>query len=133
MTSSDTAALLDERYGRTRSRGRVVAGVVLGVAALAVLVYVGWSTVAQSMNAVDYDTTGYTHTDDRSITVDFQVTLSPDTPFACAIEAQDEDHGVVGWRIVQYPGDAARTQRHSETVPTTASATTGFVTSCWIP
>jgi hypothetical protein len=133
MTSSDTTALLDDRYGRTRSRGRIAWWIVLGGLAVALLTYVGWSTVAQSMNSVDYDTTGFTFTDDRSITVDFQVTTHPDTGFVCALEAQDEDHGIVGWRVIEYPGAPTRAQRLSESIPTTASATTGFVTSCWIP
>lgn len=127
------SSILDDRYGRTRTRGRIVWWVVVGVVATALLGYVAWGTVARTMNAVDYDTTGFVWQDERTITVDFQVTLSPDTPFMCAIEAQDEDHGIVGWRVVEYAADPAHTRRLSETLPTTASATTGLVTSCWIP
>ncbi|RZI82980.1 MAG: DUF4307 domain-containing protein [Microbacterium sp.] len=133
MTSSDTTALLDDRYGRTRSRGRFLGWAVIGAAALALLVYVAWSTIAQSANSVDVDTTGYSHVDERTVSIDFQVTAAPGTTFVCALEAQDEEHGVVGWRVVEYPGSSERTRRLTEEIPTTAPATTGFVTSCWIP
>jgi len=133
MTSADTARLLDDRYGRTPSRARRAGWIVFGVVAALLVGYVAWTTVARAIDTVDYDTTGFHWHDERSITVDFQVTMRPGTPIACAIEAQDTEHGVVGWRVVEYPADAAHTRRFSELIPTTATATTGFVTSCWIP
>ena len=133
MTSSDTTALLDDRYGRARPHGRFAGWAVIGVLALALLVYVAWSTIAQSANSVDVDTTGYEHVDERTVAIDFQVTADPGTAFVCALEAQDEEHGVVGWRVVEFAGSPERTQRLTEQIPTTAPATTGFVTSCWIP
>ena len=140
MTSSeqtavadDTAAMLADRYGRARSRGRLVGWIVVGIAAAALLGYVMWATLSQSLGSVDYDTVGFTTPDPHTISITFQVTLQPDTAFACALEAQDEDHGIVGWRIVEYSADAAHTRTFTETVPITAPATTGLVTSCWIP
>jgi len=133
MTSPATSALLDDRYGRTTTRTRRAAWIVIGVIAAALLGYVAWSTVARTMDAVDVDTTGFHSVDAHGITVDFQVTLRAGEPLACALEAQDTEHGVVGWRVVEYPADDAHTRRFSETIPTVALATTGLVTSCWIP
>lgn len=130
----DHDAMLADRYGRRgRTRGVIVAGFVGGVAALALLGYVIWGTLAQSFAAVDADTVGFTTPDAHSITITFQVTLPSETAFACALEAQDEDHGIVGWRIVEYAADPAHTRTFAETLPTTAAATTGLVRSCWIP
>lgn len=126
-------ARLDDRYGRTSTRSRRLWIVGLALVGVALLVYVAWGTLARTIDAVDYDTTGFHWHDEHSVTVDFQVTLRPDEAVACAVEAQDTDHGVVGWRVVSYPADPAHTRRFSVTVPTTAEATTGFVTSCWIP
>jgi hypothetical protein len=133
MTTDSTRAKLDDRYGRTSARTRRVRWIVIGTIAALLVGYVGWSTIARTLNTVDYDTTGFHDVDDNGITVDFQVTSRPDTAFVCAIEAQDSEHGVVGWRVVEYPADPAHTRRFSERVPTTALATTGLVTSCWIP
>ncbi len=134
MTSaSTTTRMLDDRYGRTSTRGRRAWLIAFGVAGAVLVGYVAWSTLARTMDAVDFDTTGYHWHDEHSITVDFQVTLRPDSAVACALEAQDTEHGIVGWRVVEYPADPAHTRRFSETLPTVASATTGLVTSCWIP
>ena len=125
-------AELDDRYGRGPRRGRGV-WIALGVLALGVLGYLGWTIVAQSANAVDIDTTGFQLNDAHSVSVDFQVTLRQGAAVTCVLEAQDEEHGVVGWRVVEYPADDAHSRRFVEVIPTVAEATTGLVTSCWIP
>ena len=127
-----TQQLLDERYGRRRSRTRRVVGwVIVGVIAAALVIALGWSTVARTLNAVDVVGTGYDVADERTVTVEFQITAPPGAAVACALEAQDEEHGVVGWRVVELPLEGGRTQAFTETIPTTAEATTGLVNSCW--
>ena len=133
MTLTRTQQELDDRYGRARgSRGRRWAWIGVGVVAVAAVGYLGWTTVAQTTDAVDIDVTGFHLVDEHRVTVDFQVTLRQGEPVTCIIEAQDTEHGIVGWRVVEYPADPAHTRRFSETVPTTAEATTGLVPSCWI-
>lgn len=128
---AELQAELDDRYGRgRRGPGRWI---VLGVVVALVIGYFAWTTIAQSANSVDFDTTGYSNVDAHAITVDFQVTLQPGAAVTCAVEAQDTEHGVVGWRVIEYPADAAHTRAFRETIPTVAEATTGLVTSCWIP
>jgi hypothetical protein len=128
-----TQEMLDERYGRRRSRRRRVLGwMVVGAVASALVVGLGWATVARSLAAVDVDDTGYAVADRRTVTVSFQFSAPPGVTIACALEAQDEDHGIVGWRIVQYPPSEARAQSFTETIPTVALATTGLVNSCWV-
>ena len=134
MTLTRTQQELDDRYGRARgSRGRRWAWIGVGVVAVAAVGYLGWTTVAQTTDAVDIDVTGFHLVDEHRVTVDFQVTLRQGEPVTCIIEAQDTEHGIVGWRVVEYPADPAHTRRFSETVRTTAEATTGLVPSCWIP
>lgn len=133
MTSTATTRKLDERYGRGPSRARLVWWIVGGVAAAVLFGYLAWTTVSGALASVDADTTGFVVHDARSITVEFQVTTGPDSTVACAVEAQDPEHGIVGWRVVEYPADGSLTRTFRETIPTTAEATTGLVTSCWIP
>ncbi len=130
--SAEVRAELDDRYGRGPGRARGV-WIALAVVAVAVLGWLGWTIVAQSFDSVDIDTTGFEVHDAHSISVDFQVTLRQGEAVTCVVEAQDEEHGVVGWRVVEYPADEAHSRRFVETVPTVAEATTGLVTSCWIP
>lgn len=132
--SDEVRAELDDRYGRRRRGARrrgpwIAFGVVVAVA----IGYLGWSTVTQSMESVDVDNTAFHLVDEHSVTISFQVTLRRGAAVTCAIEAQDTDHGVVGWRVVQYPADDAHSRAFTETIPTVAEATTGLATSCWIP
>lgn len=130
----EVQAELDDRYGRRPAARRRRAGWILtGVLAVAAVGYLGWTTVAQSIDAVDVDTTAFRLDDAHSVTIDFQVTLTRGAAVTCAIEAQDTEHGVVGWRVVSYPADDAHTRSFTETIPTVAEATTGLATSCWIP
>ncbi len=127
-----TQHMLDERYGRVRTpRRRWAIGVAIAIGA-AVVVLFAWFAVSGTLDDVDVDTTGFEVVDDRSVTLTFQVTPPAGRSFACAIEAQDEEHGVVGWRIVEYPASEVHARAFQEVIPTTAEATTGFVDSCWV-
>jgi hypothetical protein len=125
-----TALELDERYGRTR-RGRVP-WVIGGSVAALVVVAAGWMTVAGSIDSVDADDLGYEVVDPHTVTVRFQVTAPQDRDLVCALEALDEEFGIVGWKIVEIPADGGHTQTLAESIPTVAEATTGLVNSCWV-
>ncbi|MFJ6651961.1 DUF4307 domain-containing protein [Microbacterium sp. NPDC091313] len=128
-----TQQMLDERYGRVRSRRRRVIGwILVGAIAATAVVSLGWVTVARSIDSVDVAGLSYVVNDDHTVTIGFQLTATPGRDIACALEAQDEDHGIVGWRIVTYPAAQAHTQGFTESIPTVALATTGLVNSCWL-
>ncbi len=125
-----TARELDERYGRTGRRR--LPWIVGGVAATAVVVAFGWMTVSTTMDAVDADDLGFEVVDEHSVTVHFQVTAPRGSGIVCAVEAQDEEFGVVGWKIVEIAATERHAQALSVTVPTVAMATTGLVNTCWV-
>lgn len=129
-----TQLKLDHRYGRTRERRsrRVLVGVA-GVIGAGLLGLVAWTTVTGAIDSVDTDATGFDVVDEHSVVVSFQVSGARDEPLACALEAQDTEHGVVGWRVVEYPAADGLSRSFTETIPTVALATNGLVTSCWIP
>lgn len=135
MTAMHTQQELDDRYGRARSAGRRRWTWILGGAVvLALIGYFGWNTYTQAAQSVDIDVTGFDLSDaPHSVTVDFQLTLARGSAVSCVVEAQDEEHGIVGWKVVSYPADDAHSRTFSERVATTAAATTGLVPSCWIP
>ena len=108
-----------------------VIGIAIAVG-VAVVALFGWFIVSDSLDAVDADTTGFEVVDAHSVTLSFQVTAPAGRAIACAIEAQDEEHGVVGWRVVEFPASEQHARAFREAIPTTAAATTGFVNSCWV-
>lgn len=125
-----TAQELDDRYGRTRRRRLPwIIGILLAVT---VVGYFSWSTITQSMNSVDADDLGFEVSDEYSVEVRFQVSGVAGKDVACAIEALDEEFGVVGWKVVEIPASEEHSKAFTEQVKTVAEATTGLVNSCWV-
>lgn len=128
-----TKEQLDERYGRgprpVRRRAFWITVAVLATASVGTL---AWVTVSTSLNEVSFDGTAHEIIDDRTVTVSFQVSPPAGATFACALQALDEDFGVVGWRVIEYPPVEGNAQAFEETIPTVARATTGIVDSCWV-
>lgn len=128
-----TQQMLDERYGRrTSKRRRIIGWSIVAIVAFSAIGALGWTTIARAIDTVEAVDTGYTTVDARTVSVSFQITAPVGRDVACAIEAQDEEHGVVGWRVVEIPASEERLRAFTETVPTLAEATTGFVNSCWV-
>jgi hypothetical protein len=127
-------ARLDERYGRGRhGRRRLFAWITVGVLALAATGALAWSTVSTAAADVDADVLGFRLVDEHTTTVSFQITGHSGREIACAVEALDEDFGVVGWKVVVYPPSGEQTRAYDVSVPTLGLATTGLVNSCWLP
>jgi len=128
-----TQQMLDDRYGRRPSRRRRVIGwTVVGALGLGLLGWVGWGVVARSIDEIDDDLTAFEVVDEHIVSVTFQITSPPGRSVACVLEAQDEEHGIVGWRVVEYPAVETHARAFSEEIPTVALATNGLVNSCWV-
>lgn len=129
-----TQQMLDERYGRAPSaRARRLRLVLAALGVAAGVAITAWFAFSGGTNTVEATTTGFDLADEGGVVVSFQVGAPAGTPIACALEAQDEEHGIVGWRIVEYPGSAELSRAFREVIPVTAEATTGFVNTCWVP
>ncbi|GEC75690.1 DUF4307 domain-containing protein [Microbacterium maritypicum] len=125
-----TAQELDERYGRTRRRR--APWIIGGATALLIVGAFSWMTVAQSMASVDADDLGFELVDEHSVNITFQVTGVQGKDVVCAVEALDEEFGVVGWKIVEIEAGDSHSQARSVTIPTVSEATTGLVNTCWV-
>ena len=125
-----TAQELDERYGRTRRRR--APWIIGGAIALLIVGAFSWMTVAQSMASVDADDLGFELVDEHTVNITFQVTGVQGKDVVCAVEALDEEFGVVGWKIVEIEAGDSHSQARSVTIPTVSEATTGLVNTCWV-
>ncbi|GAA2179308.1 hypothetical protein GCM10009847_12820 [Leucobacter tardus] len=133
VDADDARRALDDRYGRTRSRGidrrfGWIAGGIAVIAGMTILLVGGWQQTA----TVEFQDIGRTIVDEHRVDVRFEVTGPAHTPVACAVEAQNPTKAIVGWKIVELPVTEERSHSVSTTVTTTNRATTGSVKSCWV-
>lgn len=133
---SDTrSAELDARYGRTpgfRARNRLL--LIVG-ACLMVLVFTAWVFWAGWDNEkanLESLTVGHRVVDDSLVTVTWQVSVAQGTEVSCALQAQNDAHGIVGWKIVELPPSTTFTRQYQEDVRTTQAAVTGLIYRCWL-
>ena len=129
MTTPDR---LDVRYGRVPSAGRRWSIAIVVLVIVAAVGGFAWLTVSNALDDVGADSTGFTVESAHSVTLSFQISAPSGSTVACALEAQDEEHGVVGWKVVEFEASETHARAFRETIPTVALATTGFVNTCWV-
>lgn len=129
MTTQD---MLDQRYGRGTKRSRRFWSVFASIAIGAAVLVAAWYAFGTPSNTISATNTGYELVDEHTASVAFQVTAPAGSAFACVLEAQDTEHGIVGWKIVEYPATDEHSRAFVEEIPLTAEATTGLVNGCWL-
>ncbi len=133
--ASPTSVSLDERYGRTAVAKKRNRWLSWGAAASFVIVFTAWviwGGLDGSADRVGVLDTGYSVIDAKTISVTWQVTVDPGTATACAVQAQNDVHGIVGWKIVELQPSQVRTRSFTESLTTTEQAVTGLIYRCWL-
>lgn len=126
---------VEERYGRTAvdRRRRLTFAIAAAAAVLLVVVawvvWVGLFTPAASLETRD---TGYVIGADSTVDIRFEVSTAPGTPVSCALQALNEQFGIVGWKVVDLPPGEERTRAFVENVRVTEPAVTGLIYRCWL-
>jgi hypothetical protein len=126
---------LAARYGRTRSRTRreKILGISVGVAILlTATLWVWWVGTEPGTTQLQSRTIGHEIVDDSTVEVIFEVSVEAGTTVECALESLDTAYGIVGWVQVELPPIDAFTSTHVVPVRTSALATTGLVSECWV-
>ena len=129
------ATALDERYGRTPGlsrRRRTLAIVVGGTFALVFGAWLVWAGLLGDSAVIEFRDVGHEIVDDSLVTVTWQVTVEPNTPVGCAVEALNESFSVVGWKVVDLAASTERTRTFTEEVRTSELAVTGLIYRCWL-
>lgn len=133
--SAQESAALADRYGRkpqNRKRNRrLFIGVVAALAAILVAFLV-WAGLDQTGSTMESTDVGSTIVNDRAVEVSFQVSMPPGRTATCALQAQNDQHTVIGWKVVDVPASKVRTTSHTETVRTAERAVTGLIYQCWL-
>ena len=139
-TAQASAALegapsIDERYGRTPARTRRTRWLVAGLAAFIVATFalwVVWTGLNNGQGNIDVQDIGHKVIDDSSVSVTWALSVPTGTVVSCAIQAQNESHGIVGWKIVDLAASDRFTRQFTETVRTSQLAVTGLIYRCWL-
>jgi hypothetical protein len=129
------SAALDARYGRTADRERRDRWIIVTVAVLFAAVFTAWVVWAgldNGQGSLDARDIGHRLVDDRSVDVTWEVSVAAGTEVSCALQAQNEAHGIVGWKIVRLPASEAYTRQYTETVRTAQRSVTGLIYRCWL-
>lgn len=89
-----------------------------------------WFGMASSSGKVNWIDTGFVLTSSSEVEVRFDLHRDPAREVECIIEAQDENHFVVGRTTTVVEPASASPSRHTATVATAGPAVTGYVDSC---
>jgi hypothetical protein len=107
----------------------VALGVFIVVVVACWTVWAGLDQVRGS--GITVDTGANQVLDDQHVKVSYTVSSDAGASVACAIEAQDVEFTVTGWKIVQLPRSSQTTRSFTTTVRTMQPSVSGSVDSCW--
>ena len=128
--TDDAAQRLAARYGgdpATRRRNRVVGLVLAALAVVALAAWAVWTNIGGAVGEqLDVTTRAFTVHGDSSVSVTWSVTGSSKR-LACTVEADAQDHSVVGLVVVSVPPGGGT---GTTTVRTVREAVTGLVSAC---
>jgi hypothetical protein len=131
----DASGQLAARYGRTpqkkrRDRFVYIAGGI--IAAIVVVAWVVWAGLDQAGSSIESQDTGHQIVNDRTVEISYQVSTSAGSAVSCALQVQNEAHGIVGWRVVKLPPSTTYTTSYTNTVRSSELGVTGLIYQCWL-
>lgn len=134
-TTSQAGVDLDARYGRTPARSKQRRRLIIAAVVALILVigaWVVWAGHDDVTTTVSTEDTGNTVIDDYTVSITFDLSMKPGSTANCALQAQNEAHGIVGWKIVEIPASKVFTRSFTNTVRTSERALVGLIYRCWL-
>jgi hypothetical protein len=106
------------------------------VAAIAfVLVFAAWviwTTFDNSSASFQARDVGHKVVDETTTRISFEVSMPPGSTAGCALQVQNEQHAIVGWKVVDIPASEKYTQSFTEVLRSTEPGVTGLIYDCWL-
>ena len=127
---------LEERYGRGARSRRLEKRLLWFVGGFIVVVFAAWVVlVAFDGDNASLESRDVAHriVDEHSVEVSFSLNVAPGTRTLCAVQALNEAHAIVGWKIVEVPPSSERNRVITEVVRTSEQSNTGLISRCWLP
>ena len=126
---------LDARYGRTASSSKRTRLIAIGTGILFVLVFgawLWWGGLLEAPAQFEARDIGHEIVSSSEVSITWQFTAEPGTEAKCALQALNEQFGIVGWVVVDVPASDERIRRLTETVRTAEPAINGLIYRCWL-
>ncbi|MGZ5388864.1 MAG: DUF4307 domain-containing protein [Aeromicrobium sp.] len=120
---------LSTRYG-TRSRRPWL---VPAIAAVGIALGIMWAVwVASADKPFSARLYSYEVTSDHKTTVKLDIHRHKPRELECTVQAQAEDHSIIGERTITIPSSARKTIRTTTTITTERRAVTGVLKGCTV-
>jgi Domain of unknown function (DUF4307) len=129
-----SASDLNARYGRTVNRRRRNLVIAVGFGTIIVVVFALWAIWGGLFvpgASIDTEDVGNSRVSANQILVRWEISENPGTHAKCAIQALDQNFGIVGWKIITIPPSAASSRTLSTIVRTAQPAVSGLIYLCW--
>jgi hypothetical protein len=129
------AAALDARYGRTPSKKRRDRWIYIGggvAVAIVVIAWVIWAGLDQAGASLETEDVGSTIIDARTVQVNYEVSMPVGSTASCALQVENDQHAITGWKVVKVPASKLFTNSYSAIVKTAEKPTTGLIYECWL-
>ena len=125
---------LNARYGRTTNRRRLNLFIAVGFGAIVVIVFAAWTIwggLFVPEASIDTEPIGNIRISANQMEVKWQMSEAPGTRAKCAIQALDENFGIVGWKIITVPPSNLNSRNLETVVRTAQPAVSGLIYLCW--
>ncbi|HEX3680041.1 MAG TPA: DUF4307 domain-containing protein [Galbitalea sp.] len=130
MSASD----LNARYGRTVNRRRRNWVFAIGFGGAIVIVFAAWAIwggLFVPSASIDTEPVGNSRVSANQILVRWEISENPGTRAKCAVQALDQNFGIVGWKIITIPPSSQSSRTLSTVVRTAQPAFSGLIYLCW--
>jgi Domain of unknown function (DUF4307) len=129
-----SASDLNARYGRTVNRRRRNLIIAVGFGAAIVVVFTAWAVWGGLFvpgASIDTEPVGNSRVSATQILVRWEISENPGTHAKCAVQALDQNFGIVGWKIITVPPSSQSSRTLSTVVRTAQPAFSGLIYLCW--
>jgi hypothetical protein len=130
-----SASDLNARYGRTTNRRRrnlILAISFGGAIAIVFAAWAIWVGLFQPSASIEFTDVGNTAVSANKISVKWELSVNSGAKTECAIQALDQNFGIVGWKIVTLAPSATRSRTFTRVVQTAQPAVSGNIYQCWL-
>jgi Domain of unknown function (DUF4307) len=130
-----SASDLNARYGRTvnrRRRNLIFAGSFGGAIIVVFAAWAIWVGLFQPSVGVEYVDVGNVAVASNKIQVRWELSVDTGRATECAVQALDQNFGIVGWKIVSIPASSTRSRTLTSVVQTAQPAVSGNIYQCWL-